>query len=291
MNTLKARCAAKINLYLDILHRRDDGYHEIETVFQSVSLWDSVTVAPAGEGIDLRGDDPGIPWNDENLCHRAARALFDRVGYGGGVRIEVQKRIPAGAGLGGGSSDAAATLVCCNRLFGFGLPPGELADLAAGLGSDVPFFIYGSPAVGRGRGEVLEGIGGVSGGCVLIVKPDISVSTKWAYESVNLRLTRVRSGDKLNYLIEGLQLFPERALDTFNVFEECVVERFPEIGEILGILRGTEANVSSLSGSGSACFALFSEESRAKEVRGLFVKKGYFTKIARPVNRAIELII
>ncbi|UCF06635.1 MAG: 4-(cytidine 5'-diphospho)-2-C-methyl-D-erythritol kinase [bacterium] len=289
MIALTVKCAAKINLYLDILYRRDDGYHEIETLYQPIALWDRITLSPIEEGVVISGDDPAIPWDEDNLCVRSARALFDHTGFRGGVRIEVEKEIPPGAGLGGGSSDAAAILIGCNELFGLELSANELGDLGAGLGSDIPFFVMGRPALGKGRGEILEAVEGLSGGWILIVKPAISISTQWAYENVNLRLTRGRSGDTLKLLMQDLRGFPGKKLNTYNVFEEGVVEQYPEIGRVLRVLRGAGADVSSLSGSGSACFALFSEASRAEEARGQFVKEGLFTRIARPVSRAIVL--
>ncbi|MCK4235763.1 MAG: 4-(cytidine 5'-diphospho)-2-C-methyl-D-erythritol kinase [Candidatus Krumholzibacteria bacterium] len=288
--TLSARCAAKINLYLDIIGTRDDGYHEIETIFQPVSLWDELTFSAVDQGLEVTGDDDSVPWNGNNLCARAARVLFDRVGFRRGVRIDVHKEIPVGAGLGGGSSDAAATLLGLNELFGFALSNDKLQELALRVGSDVPFFVMGRPAIGRGRGEILEEVSGLPGGWILIVKPDITISTKRAYENVNLVLTQRGYRDKLKKLLKGLEVFPDSRLDTLNSFEDSVIESFPEIGKVLATLRSSGAVLSALSGSGSSCFAVFSEENRAKEAGRVFISKGFITRIARPVNTAIELI-
>ncbi len=288
--TISVLSAAKINLYLDVIRRMDDGFHEIETLFQPISLWDRLTISAIPRGIEVSGDDPAVPWNEDNLCYRSAKILFDTVDFDAGTRIKVQKEIPPGAGLGGGSSNAAATLVGLNYLFKFGLSTGELLELARKLGSDVPFFILGKPAIGRGRGDILEGVEGLEKGWVLIVKPAATISTNWAYQNLNLRLTRCRDKDKLNTLIEGLKDFPDRALETWNSFIEFIADRYPEVCELLTSLQDEGAILSSLSGSGSACFALFSEESRAKEVSRLFIGKGYYTKIARPVSQAIKLL-
>lgn len=283
-------CAAKINLFLEVIRRRDDGYHDIETLFQPVSIWDELTLTPAAQGIEISGDDPSIPWNENNLCHRAAGKLFEKLGFSGGVRIDVQKEIPPGAGLGGGSSDAAATLVGLNELFGFGIPREELFELALGIGSDVPFFIFGKPAVGRGRGEVLEEVVGLPEGWILIVKPDVNVSTKWAYQNLRFGLTRCEHKIKLNQLLEGLEDFPNRELSTYNSFESGVVEHFSEIKGLLSVLRREKAILCSLSGSGSACFAVFEDRSRAEDARNRIMSNGLFARVTRPVEKALKLL-
>jgi 4-diphosphocytidyl-2-C-methyl-D-erythritol kinase len=263
---------------------------KIETLFQPVGLWDVLRISSARTGIELTGTDPSIPWNSDNLCYRAAESMFRWAGVGGGVSISVQKGIPAGAGLGGGSADAAATLLGVNSLFGLGMSEGELFEIALSLGSDVPFFIRGRPSVGRGRGEVLEETEGLKNGWILLVKPSISISTDWAYRNIKIGLTRQKSGDTLGQLIEGLKRFPEAELLTWNSFTSSVIERFPEIGEIIAKLKREGAILSALSGSGSACFGIFTEESRAAEVSKAFIGKGLFTGIVRPVDRAVVLL-
>ncbi len=282
--------AAKINLYLDVIGKRDDGYHEIETVFQPVSLWDEIEFVEIADGVEISGRGQSIPWDERNLCVRAARKIFESVGFRGGVRLSVKKRIPAGAGLGGGSSDAAAVLVGLNEMFDFGLTLVELSDLGLELGSDVPFFIGGKPAIGRGRGEILEEIPGLREGWILVVKPSVSVSTKWAYKSLNLMLTTNEHGDRLKRLVEVMRISPGCKLETHNSFECMVVTSFPEIGRVLSVLRGGDPVLCSLSGSGSACFAVFGEECRAKEVMSRFKSEGVFTEIVQPVNRAMKLL-
>jgi 4-diphosphocytidyl-2-C-methyl-D-erythritol kinase len=284
------RCSAKINLYLDILGKREDGFHEIETVFQPVSLFDNIEIATSDGSIIVTGTGASVPWNEENLCHRAATALFRRMEYGGGAAMHVTKSIPPGAGLGGGSSDAAAVLIGLNELLRFGLTRSELIEIATGIGSDVPFFIFGKPAIGRGRGEQLEEIEGLPGGWIVIAKPETNVSTSWAYRNLKLMLTRKKRAATLTALTEGLKTFPAAKLETCNSFEEVVVRSFPEIGGILTILRGEEPILCAMSGSGSACFAVFSEENRAKEVSEKLIEKGVFVNIARPVHQAIELL-
>ena len=285
---IKALAAAKINLYLDVIRRRDDGYHEIETVYQPVGLWDELIFEAIADGIEVSGDDSSIPWNESNLCHRAARLALEKIGCKKGVRIGVSKGIPSGAGLGGGSSDAAATLLAVNRLFELGFSQGELLALALELGSDVPSFVLSKPAIGRGRGEILEETRGLPGGWILIVKPDVTISTRWAYQNLNLVLTRDTGEATLTLLLEGLEGFPNVRLETRNSFETGVTEQFPSIAGILRVLRNEKPILSSLSGSGSACFAVFGEESEAREVMGRFKSEGFFTRVVQPTNRAVR---
>lgn len=149
------RAFAKINLGLEIVGKRPDGYHDIRTLFQTVSLGDEIELEAAAGGLELTGDDPGISWDRTNLVHRAAGLLRERTGSAEGVRIAVRKMIPAGRGLGGGSSDAAATLLALNRMWGLGLGPEEMAPLARKLGADVPFFLEGGLCLGEGIGDRL----------------------------------------------------------------------------------------------------------------------------------------
>ena len=287
---ITAHAAAKINLYLDVLGRRENGYHEIETLFQPVGLWDTLRISSARAGIELTGTDPSLPWDENNLCYKAAESILRRARFDGGVSITVQKRIPSGAGLGGGSADAAAILLGVNRLFRLDMSEMELLEIGLSLGSDVPFFVRGAPAIGRGRGERLEETEGLKNGWILIVKPGINISTGWAYRNIKIGLTRHVAEATLGQLIEGLKRFPELELATWNSFTESVTEAFPEIGEILSILKREGAILSALSGSGSACFGVFSEESRAAEVSRLFIGKGLFTGIVRPIDRAVVLL-
>ena len=285
---MKVLAAAKINLYLDVIRRREDGFYEIETFYQPVSLWDELTFREAPSGVTVEGDDASIPWNEDNLCHKAASLVLARCGRGAGVSIRVVKGIPPGAGLGGGSFDAAATLLAVNKLFQCGLTDNELGELAASLGSDVPFFILGRPAIGRGRGELLEEAPGLRRGWILIIKPDVTISTRWAYQNLNLVLTKGAGTAKLAALLEGLQRFPNIRLETYNSFEAGVSDRFPSVSGILAALKAEKPVLSSLSGSGSACFAIFSKESEAREVSKRLNSEGFFTRVVQPVDTAIR---
>lgn len=288
--SIEIRCAAKINLYLDVIGTLKCGFHEIETFYQPVGLYDDIRIERSGEGIRLSGDEPSIRWDGSNLCHRAASLIMGRAGGERGMRIEVRKGIPHGAGLGGGSSDAAGILLGTNELFGFGYERGELLEMGAELGSDVPFFVQGGPAIGRGRGEILEQSEGLTTGWIVIVKPEISISTSWAYQNIKIGLTRCGHVATLNQLKEGLRRFPEVELTTWNSFTDIVVGQHPEIGELMASMTDGGAILSSLSGSGSACFGIFSEEELALEVEKAFIDKGLFSRIVRPIEQAVVLL-
>jgi 4-diphosphocytidyl-2-C-methyl-D-erythritol kinase len=287
---ITVRCFAKINLYLEVIRRRDDGYHDIATVFQPVSLSDIIHIEASPGGVSLMGDDPRIEWDSSNLCWKAADLILEEAGEERGVAIDVRKGIPAGAGLGGGSSDAAGVLFGIDRLLGLGMEGTRLMEMALEIGSDAPFFLFGSPAIGRGRGEILERAEGLGKGAILIVKPDISISTKWAYQNPNLILTRSEAGHKLNCLLGGLKGFPDIALETSNSFEEVVVGEYPEIGRILVLLGREGARLSSMSGSGSACFALYDDDATASRVREMMLGEGHSAWVVSPVGRTMELL-
>jgi len=175
---------AKVNLTLRVLRRREDGFHEIETLMAPITLADVIDISLASDsGIRLSCSDPSVPSDESNLAHRAARAFAEYTGLDFGVAIHIQKNIPHGAGLGGGSSDAASVLVALNHLLETNLAPAKLERLAATLGSDIPFFIRGEPAHCRGRGEILEPFEGLPAAEFLLVKPPFPIPTGWAYQA------------------------------------------------------------------------------------------------------------
>ncbi|MBN1885183.1 MAG: 4-(cytidine 5'-diphospho)-2-C-methyl-D-erythritol kinase [Candidatus Krumholzibacteriota bacterium] len=284
------RCAAKLNLYLEVLGPRPDGYHDILTFFQPVDLRDEIVIERRSSGIDLAGNDPSIPWDESNLCHRAAALILDAAGRPGGVAIEVHKRIPAGAGLGGGSSDAAGVLAGIDHLYGLGLGEDALASLALQIGSDAPFFVRRRPAIGRGRGEELEPVAGLRGGWFVVAKPPESVSTAAAYAALDFLLTTEKRKAKLSKLLEGLEAYPDDSLDTFNSFERAVARDHPGVGRVLRAMRDSGPDLCSLSGSGSACFALYREEDRARRMRDGLRGEGLFAEITRPIDEAMTIL-
>lgn len=264
---------AKVNLFLKILHRRSDGFHELETLFQAVDLCDRVTVAREGSEVALQVAGPDLGPLEENLAHRAARAFLHRIGAGRGegVRVRLEKRIPAGAGLGGGSSDAAAVLRCMNALWGTDEPGGgaipveSLAALGAELGSDVPFFLGGSTlALGTGRGEILRPLPPLPSAHLVLVLPPAHVATGPAYGA----LAHSREHEPPppweawdpESLAGGWGAVADVAV---NDFESVVPGAHPEVAASLQALRGAGGAPVLLSGSGGACFALFADRTRA----------------------------
>ncbi|MEZ4702133.1 MAG: 4-(cytidine 5'-diphospho)-2-C-methyl-D-erythritol kinase [Rhodothermales bacterium] len=249
---------AKINLGLHVLRRRPDAYHDLETVFLRIGWADAVQVEPAPD-LRFTCSDPTLPADDANLCVRAARALAARAGVAPAARIHLEKRVPYGAGLGGGSSDAAATLRLLDALWNTGLGQADLHALAAGLGSDVPFFLGEPAAFGSGRGEILEPLTDPNGEpyrCpyyLVVVKPDIAVGTADAYRWIT---PSAAGRPDLRALVAGNDLARWR-LELVNDFEKPVFDRYPSLRAIRDGLLADGAGYAAMSGSGSALFGLF----------------------------------
>ncbi|MFO7768451.1 MAG: 4-(cytidine 5'-diphospho)-2-C-methyl-D-erythritol kinase [bacterium] len=268
---LRLDAPAKINLGLRILRRREDGYHELETVLHTLAWGDEVHLERAGK-ITLEmvpaPDAPRpetvaeIPSDEQNLAWRAARALLDHAGLPG-VGIRLVKRVPPGAGLGGGSSDAAAVLKGVDALYGTGLPRKELACLASGLGADVPFFLEGGCALAEGKGDRLTPLPAADDTPVLLLLPDFSVDTAWAYGRADWALTREAAYREYLPSDSGpVRVCIERGFE--NDLARGVVEVYPEVETLLGRLRGEGAVHVSMTGSGSAVYGLFDTVGRAR---------------------------
>lgn len=285
MNTPVEQAPAKINLGLKVLGRRPDGYHDILSVFQTLDLCDGLRFEPLAAGrTELVCNAPGVPAGPENLAWRAAEALRRATGATHGVRIGLEKRIPAGAGLGGGSSDAAATLRGLNRMWGLGLPGERLAELAAGLGSDVPFFLTRGTAVVTGRGERIRPILWEGDFRYVLVYPKFQVSTGWAYRNLKIALTET-SGyiSFLNSVKESGRVCPA---DLFahleNDFLPLLETAYPEVGQILDALAASGALARSVSGSGSTLYGVFEAEGQALEAAAALRARGYPVYLCRP---------
>src|ERR1700676_1626854 len=239
---------AKVNLSLRILKRRDDGFDEIETFIAPVSLRDEIKIDKKGSGLQFRCDDASVPPGDENLVVRVAREFFQKTKVKGGVSITLRKKIPQGAGLGGGSSDAAVTLLALNQLFETNLPREALAELGSTIGSDIPFFIFQSAALCRGRGELVTPQKLKDQLSILLLKPGFAVPTSWAY-------SRWRDSTQL----PGISYEPQEfAGHTFvNDLERPVFEKFAFLAELkMWLLKQPEVGVALMSGSGSTVFAV-----------------------------------
>ena len=260
--SLRLRAFAKINLGLKIVGKRPDGYHEIRTVFQTVGLCDrlEISLARGRGGIVVECNDATIPAGRGNLVYRACESWKRARGFHGTIRVLLAKRIPAGAGLGGASSDAAATLLGLERLTGDRTEPAERFRLAARLGSDVPFFLWGGRALGIGRGEEIYPLPDCPRRHCLIVFPGFSVSTAEAYHEagrLSPRLTKSGKGPNMK-LLGARSPFPlEKGEPAENDFERVVFARWPELARLKRQLIRAGAEMASLTGSGSAVFALF----------------------------------
>lgn len=249
---------AKVNLTLAVGEKRPDGYHEVVSVMQRVSLCDTLTAEQTREGITLTCSDPALPSGEENLAHRAASLFFRETGIAGGAALTLEKRIPSQAGLGGGSSDAASALLALRKLYAPALSDTELETMAAALGSDVPFFINGGTQLATGRGEVLSPLPPLTDGWFVIVKPTESFSTPAMYR----RLDNLPPActPPLPPLQGGL---PALAAGLFNRFE-AAIPAGSAVWDIKAQLAAYGALASLLSGSGSAVFGLFDTETAAR---------------------------
>lgn len=260
---------AKINLGLAVLGPRGDGYHELRTVFQAVSLCDRLALRPARSGVRVTcAALPGL--GENNLAHRAARLFFEKSGVTGGVRIDLEKSIPAAGGLGGGSSDAAAVLLGCCRLFRVAPEPGALRAWAAALGSDVPFFLEGGAAVGSGRGEVIDPLPPFAGTVAALIHiPTEGLSTAAVYRRLR-PAALTGSARKLTILLASWQGGDRRRLAKalFNDLEPPAFALAPGLADVKRALCAAGADGALLCGSGSSVFGLFGSDREADLARG-----------------------
>lgn len=283
---------AKVNLHLEVIRRRQDGFHEIETVFQSVDLSDRLDIQLNDRGtVVVSCTDPGIPTDGSNLCARALEAMRPFAGASLGARIHIHKNIPAGAGLGGGSANAAGVLLAVDRALGLKLPPNRLASVAERLGSDVPFMLHGGTMLGRGRGEDLTRLPDLKGGFFTIVKPEISISTAWVYENYKFALTKHRQRINLKAVNAVLARFPAVTASFRNALEDVVCPAYPVVSGILDELLSTQPCFASMTGSGSALYAVYDSEARATEIAERFSVREFYSSVTRPAKRAIDIFV
>ena len=251
---------AKVNIGLQIRDRRPDGYHTIHTLFQELDFHDIITLEKRESGCGFSSNVDWLKNDDSNLCVKAWRKMVDVFGIGG-ISIQLEKRIPAGGGLGGGSSNAATVLKGLRQLYELDLSDDELESLSVDLGADVPFFIRGGLQSGDGIGDVLKPLKPRIDGCFLCVVPDLYIDTKWAYGQVKNILDKPK--DLVNFT--GFIQKENIPFELFeNDFEAIVVPAYPEIGHIKNSLRAHGARFASLSGSGSTVYGIFDEEVDAK---------------------------
>jgi 4-diphosphocytidyl-2-C-methyl-D-erythritol kinase len=259
---IRIRSFAKVNLALAVLGRRSDGFHEIRTVFQSVDLHDELEIRPSAR-LELRCENLASVPMGQNTVWRAAEALARAVSPPAGAEILLKKRIPPGSGLGAGSSNAAATLLGLCRFWRLEVPAAELLSIAAGIGSDVPFFLQGGTALGIGRGEEIYPLPEIQPSHLVIVCPGIQIATAAAYQSLSLLLTSPHTTHKIQGFCGRLTDNAGCLAEIFNDFETSILPAYPEVKEAKDFLTERGARATLLSGSGSSVFGFFSDEESA----------------------------
>lgn len=271
---------AKINLGLYVVARRPDGYHDIETVFCRIGIADRITLSPAGE-IRVTSSSQDAPSDESNICHKAARMLRDHLSLNEGVHIHIEKNVPVGAGLGGGSADAAAVLKNLPPFWHRNLKPDECSHIALALGSDVPYFLRQGAALGRGRGEQLEYFPLDIPFTVLLCNPNIHIPTAWAYGRISPGANR-KPDDLRNVVTAGMRDPALLRRQIHNDFEEIVFEKYPEVRRTKELMLDGGAVFALMSGSGSTVFGFFSDPAAAETLAGEFVSRGYRSFLTPP---------
>ena len=286
--TLILPAFAKINLQLRVLDKRDDGYHNLDTIYQTVSLHDTISISRIdGPHVVLSCNDRSLPANENNLVIRAARMLQSRYGADKGAHIRLEKRIPMQAGLGGGSSDAAATLIALTHLWQINTPREDLIALGAGLGADVSFFFCGGTARGNGIGDRIQPLDDALAKFLLIIKPNAKISTVDAYRSLDER--SLTSQNAKTILLSSQPTADSDKNDSPNLindFEAVVFELEPEIRRARNALLNAGAGTALLTGSGSAVFGIFdSEDAQRRAIQTIELETGWRVFPCRMVAR------
>ncbi|MDE6814717.1 MAG: 4-(cytidine 5'-diphospho)-2-C-methyl-D-erythritol kinase [Lachnospiraceae bacterium] len=282
MDQITRKAYAKINLGLDVIRRRPDGYHEVKMIMQTVGICDILTFRKSGRqdgAVTLFLDKKGLPCGKENLVYRAAELLTRTHGLRDGVEITLEKRIPIAAGMAGGSTDAAAVFHGMNELFGLSMSLQEMKDLGVGIGADVPYCIQGGTALSEGIGEILTALPSPPEAYLLIAKPDISVSTKFVYE--NLHADRLQSHPDIDGMVQALERGSLEGIVSRmeNVLETVTVREYPVIHMLKDIMRREGALNALMSGSGPTVFGVYKTREAAEASRPAVEKSGMAKEI------------
>lgn len=269
MNSISLKSRAKINLSIDVIGKREDGYHIVEMIMQTIDLYDDIKLKELEEdNIIIKSECSYIPLNEDNIVYKAAKLIKEKMDIKKGIEIFIKKNIPVAAGMAGGSSNAAAVLVGLNELWELGLSKDELRDLGLKLGADVPFCIEGGTALAEGIGEKLTYIKGINKDVnILVCKPDIFVSTKEVYQSLDIKNIEKRPDNKL--LIEKLKNddIVSVSNNMVNVLEEVTSKKYSDIKVIENIIAKNGAMGTMMSGSGPTVFGFFDNEEKARRAR------------------------
>lgn len=288
---------AKINLHLDVIGIREDGYHSVETVMQSLSLCDDVTVTALQDKVFVSTCNvEGVPTDEKNIAVRAARLFFERACKNGGARISIEKRIPMAAGLAGGSADAAATLIALNTAFDHPLSDADLCEIGAMLGADVPFCIMCGTYYSDGRGDMLHSFPTLNNDLIFVVAcGGEGVSTPWGYKLLDSTFDNF-----LGYIPKGTELL-RKAVENgdkydfcehiFNIFEEPVLKQRPTATHISSVLKNCGALCSMMSGSGPSVFAVYKDANKAAVAAEKLRLEGYFATVATPIGKRTQDVV
>jgi 4-diphosphocytidyl-2-C-methyl-D-erythritol kinase len=282
-SSLQIKSHAKINWTLDVLSKRADGFHELRTIYQTVSLHDTLTITETDGIIEILCEDSRVPCDETNLAFKAASMLREATGSPKGARIEIAKRIPVAAGLGGGSSNAAATLLALIKLWPVEIDELTLLRIAASLGSDVPFFLMGGTALGVGRGEEVYPIEQADCQHLLLVNPGFAVSTRDAYEKLS-RLTRPEAPFNIPFTLLAAKGISGLPLVARNDLEEPVLAAHPEIAEVKRRLLSLGARHALMSGSGATVFGVFDNSQMIAQAESEARAAGYWAQRVRTVD-------
>ena len=291
MNSIQLKSRAKINLSIDVLGKRKDGYHLVEMIMQTIDLYDRIKISALNEDkIVIKSKSLDIPLNDDNIVYKAADLIKNKFNINSGVEIYIEKNIPVAAGMAGGSSNAAGVLVGLNKLWNLGLSEEELKAIGLKLGADVPFCISGQAALAENIGEKLTKIEGLDEDTfILICKPELFVSTKEIYEEIDSKEIKRRPDNKLliNLLkekdIEGL------SRNMYNVLEEVTKDKYPVIDKIEQIMMQNNALGSMMSGSGPTVFGLYSKLEDAERCKEILLQEFKQVYVVKSNNKGVEL--
>jgi 4-diphosphocytidyl-2-C-methyl-D-erythritol kinase len=288
LRPIRLRAFAKVNLGLEVLALREDGYHELRTIFQTIALHDDIAIRPRrSPGILVRCDHPLVPKDEANLAAKAASALLAYARRDQGLEIAITKRIPVAGGLGGGSSDAAAVLIGLDRALGLGLGRDGLLPVARRLGADVPFFLFGGTALGLGRGDEVYPLRKQVRAQVVLALPECPVSTAAVFRRLDARLTpRDNSNSIYRFVSRDLEGDAYRVLA--NDLEEAALEEAPELRDVVvrvrGVLMREGARLAALSGSGSSYFGLYDDSRKASRAAAALRKAGVNAVVSRTLT-------
>lgn len=288
--SLRVRSHAKINLYLDVFDRREDGFHHLETIFQSVDLADELTAQARANGIELTCTPNPVASVEDNLAYRAARLLQERYGVDRGARLTIAKHVPIAAGLAGGSGDAAAALAALNALWDLQLDDETLASLALELGSDVPYCLLGGTVAATGRGEILSPLPALRDGCFLLVHPPIQVSTAWLFNHPDLpRKQRPETPWSLRFQAAVAAVREGRIADAmFNAFEDVVFAAHPHLRALKQNLLDAGCDAAVMSGSGPTLVGLCATRPQAQAAQERL--GDVVTTVTQPVSEGVRIV-